>query len=60
MAQAGIRYFSAVPNFFDRIGTFMVEWQFTLRIEALNTQARLQSTSDPDDANSESFEGCNG
>ncbi len=27
MAQAGIRYFSAAPNFFDRIGTFMVEWQ---------------------------------
>jgi len=27
MAQAGIRYFSAAPNFFDRIGTFMVQWQ---------------------------------
>ena len=27
MEQAGIRYFSAAPNFFDRIGTFMVEWQ---------------------------------
>ena len=27
MAQAGIRFFSAAPNFFDRIGTFMVEWQ---------------------------------
>lgn len=27
MAQAGIRYFSAAPNFFDRIGTFMEEWQ---------------------------------
>jgi len=27
MAQAGIRYFSAAPNFFDRIGSFMVEWQ---------------------------------
>ena len=27
MAQAGIRYFSAAPNFFDRIGTFMVERQ---------------------------------
>src|SRR5271163_115286 len=27
MAQAGIRYFSAAPNRFDRIGTFMVEWQ---------------------------------
>jgi alpha-mannosidase len=27
MAQAGIRYFSVAPNFFDRIGTFMVAWQ---------------------------------
>src|ERR1700730_13626686 len=27
MAQAGIRYFSAAPNLFDRIGNFMVEWQ---------------------------------
>ena len=27
MSQAGIRYFSAAPNFFDRIGTFMVAWQ---------------------------------
>ena len=27
MSQAGLRYFSAAPNFFDRIGTFMVEWQ---------------------------------
>jgi alpha-mannosidase len=27
MGQAGIRYFSAAPNFFDRIGTFMVQWQ---------------------------------
>ena len=27
MAQAGIRYFSAAPNFFDRIGTFMEAWQ---------------------------------
>jgi alpha-mannosidase len=27
MAQAGIRYFSAAPNWFDRIGTLMVEWQ---------------------------------
>lgn len=27
MAQAGIRYFSAAPNYFDRIGTFMVAWQ---------------------------------
>ncbi|HEX3436555.1 MAG TPA: hypothetical protein VHT24_07280, partial [Pseudacidobacterium sp.] len=26
-SQAGIRYFSAAPNYFDRIGTFMVEWQ---------------------------------
>ena len=27
MAEAGIRYFSAAPNYFDRIGTFMVAWQ---------------------------------
>jgi len=27
MAHAGIRYFSAAPNYFDRIGTFMLEWQ---------------------------------
>ena len=27
MAQAGIRYFSAAPNWFDRIGTLMQEWQ---------------------------------
>lgn len=27
MAAAGIRYFSAGPNYFDRIGTFMTEWQ---------------------------------
>ena len=27
MSQAGIRYFSAAPNFFDRIGTFMVTYQ---------------------------------
>ncbi len=27
MSQAGIRYFSAAPNYFDRIGTFMEEWQ---------------------------------
>lgn len=27
MSQAGIRYFSAAPNFFDRIGTFMATWQ---------------------------------
>jgi len=26
-SQAGIRYFSAAPNYFDRIGTFMVTWQ---------------------------------
>ena len=27
MAQAGIRYFSVAPNWFDRIGRLMVEWQ---------------------------------
>lgn len=27
MSQAGIRYFSAAPNFFDRIGSLMEEWQ---------------------------------
>ncbi|QDE41407.1 hypothetical protein FIV34_20490 [Luteibacter pinisoli] len=27
MAQAGIRYFSAAPNYFDRIGRFMATWQ---------------------------------
>jgi alpha-mannosidase len=27
MSQAGIRYFSAAPNFFDRIGAFMETWQ---------------------------------
>lgn len=27
MAQAGIRYFSAAPNYFDRIGSLMAEWQ---------------------------------
>lgn len=27
MALAGIRYFSAAPNYFDRIGTFMLAWQ---------------------------------
>ena len=27
MSQAGIRYFSAAPNYFDRIGTFMITWQ---------------------------------
>jgi len=27
MAQAGIRYFSAAPNYFDRIGTILVEWE---------------------------------
>ncbi len=27
MAQAGIRYFSPAPNWFDRIGRLMVDWQ---------------------------------
>jgi len=27
MSQAGIRYFSAAPNFFDRIGSLMEVWQ---------------------------------
>ncbi|MEI7900588.1 MAG: glycoside hydrolase family 38 C-terminal domain-containing protein [bacterium] len=27
MAQAGIKYFSAAPNFFDRIGTILREWE---------------------------------
>ncbi|HEX4322224.1 MAG TPA: glycoside hydrolase family 38 C-terminal domain-containing protein [Acidobacteriaceae bacterium] len=27
MSQAGIRYFSGAPNFFDRIGSFMEVWQ---------------------------------
>ena len=27
MAQAGIRYFSLAPNWFDRVGTLMLEWQ---------------------------------
>jgi alpha-mannosidase len=27
MSQAGIKYFSAAPNYFDRIGAFMVTWQ---------------------------------
>ena len=27
MAQAGIRYFSAAPNYFDRIGTILVDWE---------------------------------
>jgi hypothetical protein len=27
MSQAGIRYFSVAPNWFDRIGSLMVEWQ---------------------------------
>ena len=27
MSQAGIKYFSAAPNYSDRIGTFMVTWQ---------------------------------
>ena len=27
MAQAGIRYFSVAPNYFDRIGTILREWE---------------------------------
>jgi len=27
MAQAGIKYFSAAPNYFDRIGTILREWE---------------------------------
>ncbi len=27
MAQAGIRYLSAAPNFFDRIGDILVQWE---------------------------------
>jgi len=27
MAHAGIRYFSVAPNYFDRIGTILVEWE---------------------------------
>jgi len=27
MASAGIRYFSAAPNYFDRIGTILREWE---------------------------------
>jgi hypothetical protein len=27
MAQAGIRYFSTAPNFFDRIGDILVQWE---------------------------------
>lgn len=27
MAQAGIKYFSVAPNFFDRIGDILVQWQ---------------------------------
>lgn len=27
MAQAGIRYFSAAPNYFDRIGDILVQWE---------------------------------
>ncbi len=27
MSQAGIRYFSVAPNYFDRIGTILVEWE---------------------------------
>jgi len=33
MAQAGIRYFSAAPNYFDRIGTFMVEWKIAILVD---------------------------
>jgi alpha-mannosidase len=27
MAQAGLRYFSAAPNYFDRIGDILVQWE---------------------------------
>ncbi len=27
MAQAGVKYFSIAPNYFDRIGTTLVEWE---------------------------------
>ncbi len=27
MAQAGIRYFSVAPNYFDRVGDILVEWE---------------------------------
>lgn len=27
MAQAGVRYFSVAPNFFDRIGDILVQWE---------------------------------
>lgn len=27
MAQSGIKYFSVAPNYFDRIGTILVEWE---------------------------------
>ena len=27
LSQAGIKYFSAAPNYFDRIGDIMVQWQ---------------------------------
>jgi alpha-mannosidase len=27
LSQAGMRYFSAAPNYFDRIGTLMQQWQ---------------------------------
>lgn len=27
MVEAGIRYFSVAPNYFDRIGTILVEWE---------------------------------
>ncbi|WP_431217013.1 hypothetical protein ACQ86N_22180 [Puia sp. P3] len=27
MSQAGIKYFSAAPNYFDRIGNILVQWE---------------------------------
>jgi hypothetical protein len=27
MAQAGVKYFSIAPNYFDRIGTTLIEWE---------------------------------
>lgn len=27
MAQAGVRYFSVAPNYFDRIGSILVDWE---------------------------------
>src|SRR5512138_1091090 len=27
MAQAGIKYFSVAPNYFDRIGDILVQWE---------------------------------